>query len=168
MRRLRALDAAITSTASHGADTTPRGADAAPAAGAMAEFPPAFDALSEPRELGRDELASFHDSGYLLLPEFLNPASTCALGNTLDAQTKGSTLGAHDKRTVEMEPDQAVESGFVRRVYEPCTRYALFRALAESPLVIGVVSQLLGSKDLMYHYSKVNMKPPTSGVVDWQ
>jgi hypothetical protein len=69
MRRLRALDAAITSKASHGADTTPRGADAAPAAGAMAEFPPAFDALSEPPKLLDDDaVKQFLVDGCLALP----------------------------------------------------------------------------------------------------
>ena len=57
----------------------------------------------------------------------------------------------------------------MRRVYEPCTRYAPYRAFAESPLLLGAVAQLLGSDDLMYHYSKVNMKPPqVDTVVDWQ
>ena len=57
----------------------------------------------------------------------------------------------------------------MRRVYEPCARYASYRAFAESPLLLGAVAQLLGSDDLMCHYSKVNMKPPqVDTIVDWQ
>lgn len=129
----------------------------------------AMEEFTEPAELGAAELRQFQQTGHLLLKGFVTSASVRALCQTLEAVTEGSTLAAHQRRNVEMEPGQPDNSGLVRRVYEPCTRYAPYQAFAESPLLLGVVAQLLGSPDLVYHYSKVNMKPPqVDTIVDWQ
>jgi hypothetical protein len=131
--------------------------------------PQAMADFAEPSQLQTGEREQFRQAGFLLLESFIKDASVRALCQTLDAVTEGNTLAAHSQRNVEMEPSQAEHSGFVRRVYEPCTRYAPYQAFAESPLLLGVVAQLLGSDDLMYHYSKVNMKPPqVDTIVDWQ
>ena len=61
----------------------------------------------------------------------------------------------------------AYEYAKVRRLYEPCTHYATFRALSESKELLDVIEQLLGP-NLFFHLSKVNMKPAKLGsVVDW-
>ena len=103
-----------------------------------------------------------------LLPKLLSTPTVSALRSSLDTVTAGSSLASHDRRIVEMEPEQADDGSLVRRVYEPCTRYGPYRALARSPLLLGIAKGLFGTCDLVYHYSKVNMKPhsvPTQ--VDW-
>jgi ectoine hydroxylase-related dioxygenase (phytanoyl-CoA dioxygenase family) len=66
-----------------------------------------------------------------------------------------------------MEPGQALEGNRVRRIYEPCTYYPEFRALSECPKLLDSVAHLLGD-NLLFHYSKINMKPPGIGsVVEW-
>jgi len=105
-------------------------------------------------ELGEAAVGRYREQGFLLYPGFVKNATVQAFSQTLDAVHDGSTLATHNRRAVEMEPDQPGDCGRVRRVYEPCTRYAAFEAFARSPLLLGAVSQLLGSPDLMYHYSK--------------
>jgi hypothetical protein len=68
---------------------------------------------------------------------------------------------------MEMEPNQPPDGTRVRRLYEPCTHYSRFRALSESGELLDSLAQLLG-ENLLFHYSKLNMKPPTIGsVVEW-
>ena len=66
-----------------------------------------------------------------------------------------------------MEPNQDAAGNRIRRIYEPCEYYPVFRDYSESPEMLDAVEQLIGA-DLLLHYSKVNMKPAELGsVVDW-
>ena len=90
-----------------------------------------------------------------------------ALLADMEAICAGNTLARHDKSRLEMEPDQGPDGALVRRIYEPCTHYPRFRAFSESATLLDCVEQLLGP-DLVFHYSKINMKPPAIGsVVEW-
>jgi phytanoyl-CoA hydroxylase len=61
-----------------------------------------------------------------------------------------------------MKPCQEPEGTRVRRIYEPCTYYSRFRELSVSGRVLDRVQQLIGP-DLVFHYSKINMKPTEIG-----
>jgi ectoine hydroxylase-related dioxygenase (phytanoyl-CoA dioxygenase family) len=117
--------------------------------------------------LGETAVAQYKREGYCVCPALLTPAEVKTLLADLDAICAGSTLAAHDQTRMEMEPDQGPQGTSVRRVYEPCTHYPRFRALSESSAVLDAVEQLLGP-DLLFHYSKINMKPARIGsVVEW-
>ncbi|MBI2505990.1 MAG: phytanoyl-CoA dioxygenase family protein [Candidatus Latescibacteria bacterium] len=113
------------------------------------------------------QLEHYHREGYALYPGFLSPAEIAALRADLDTIAAGNTLASHDKSRLEMEPGQSPEGRLIRRLYEPCTHYPNFRALSDSARLLDCVEQLLGP-DLIFHYSKINMKPPRIGsVVEW-
>jgi len=117
--------------------------------------------------LTTEQLAQYHRDGYTLVPGFLSHEEAGALLSDIESVCAGNTLANHDKSRLEMEPNQASGGAFVRRVYEPCTYYSRFRALSESERLLRCVEQLLGS-NLLFHYSKINMKPPNIGsVVEW-
>jgi hypothetical protein len=55
----------------------------------------------------------------------------------------------------------------VRRIYEPCTYYDVFRDFSEGRKLLDSLEQLLG-RDLLYTSSKINIKPAEIGsVVEW-
>ena len=113
------------------------------------------------------QLEEYRREGYVLFSEFLSPAEIAALRADLDSIATGNSLASHDKTRLEMEPDQPPAGRLIRRLYEPCTHYPSFRALSDSAKLLDCVEQLLGP-DLIFHYSKINMKPPHIGsVVDW-
>ena len=87
-------------------------------------------------ELGEAAVGRYREQGFLLYPGFVKNATVQAFSQTLDAVHDGSTLATHNRRAVEMEPEQPGDCGRVRRVYEPCTRYAAFEAFARSPLLL--------------------------------
>ncbi|HWB99745.1 MAG TPA: phytanoyl-CoA dioxygenase family protein, partial [Bryobacteraceae bacterium] len=109
----------------------------------------------------------YEREGYVLVPGFLTAAEVRALCSEIDAISRGATLAEHDASRLEMEPNQGPDGTKVRRIYEPCTHYAAFRGLSESDHLLDAIEQLLGP-NLTFHYSKINMKPPSIGsVVEW-
>jgi len=113
------------------------------------------------------QIAQYHDGGYTVLHGFLNRTAVDAILADIKDLTATATVAHHDSSRLEMEPNQGPEGKKVRRLYEPCSYYPGFRSLSESKDLLDVVEQLLGP-NLIFHLSKVNMKPAKLGsVVDW-
>ena len=117
--------------------------------------------------LNNTQITEYHQDGYTVCPNFLTPDEVAQLLAETGKIIGGNTLANHDKDRLEMEPDQPPDGAKVRRLYEPCSYYPSFRTLSESEKLLDAVEGLIGS-NLLYHYSKLNMKPPEIGsVVEW-
>jgi ectoine hydroxylase-related dioxygenase (phytanoyl-CoA dioxygenase family) len=117
--------------------------------------------------LSADQIAQFQRDGFCTATGFLSTGEIGVFLAGIETVCAGATVDHHDASRMEMEPNQAVEGNRVRRLYEPCTYYPEFRALSESSKLLDSVAQLLG-ENLLFHYSKINMKPPEIGsVVEW-
>ncbi len=117
--------------------------------------------------LSPELVRQFEEDGFCAAPGGLDAGALDELLAELESISAGSTVAQHDSSRMEMEPDQALDGRHIRRIYEPCTHYARFRDLSESRELLDSVAQLLGG-NLLFHYSKLNMKPPVSGsVVEW-
>ena len=113
------------------------------------------------------QVEHYHAEGYVTLPGFLSAEEIAAFLSEMDAVSTGHTLADHDATRMEMEPNQPPDGTQVRRLYEPCSHYEVFRAFSESERLLDAVGALLGP-DLVFHYSKVNMKPAGVGSpVEW-
>ncbi|MCU1275513.1 MAG: Mitomycin antibiotic biosynthesis protein [Bryobacterales bacterium] len=109
----------------------------------------------------------FQQDGFCAAERFLTREEVAGFLNSMERVCSGATVERHDASRVEMEPDQGREGSLVRRIYEPCTHYPEFRALSDSNKLLDSVAQLLG-ENVLFHYSKINMKPPEIGsVVEW-
>ncbi|MFN0172775.1 MAG: phytanoyl-CoA dioxygenase family protein [Bryobacteraceae bacterium] len=114
-----------------------------------------------------EQVEQYHTEGYTLSPGFFVEEEVAAMQSDMDLNSAGATLAVHDKSRLEMEPGQPPGGTRVRRIYEPCTHYPLFRELSDLPRLLDCVEALIGP-DIDFHYSKINMKPPSIGsVVDW-
>ena len=117
--------------------------------------------------LTAEQVSQYRRDGYTLCEEFLRRQEVTTLLAEIEQVCKGNTLAHHDSTRLEMEPNQASDGTLVRRLYEPCTHYPVFRDLSEAERLLDCVQQLLGP-NLIFHYSKINMKPPAIGsVVEW-
>src|SRR5262249_46077752 len=109
----------------------------------------------------------FWREGYCAVPAFLTTREIESYLSAIESLCAGATLANHDANRLEMEPKQGGDGTRVRRIYEPCTYYPEFRTLSESAKLLDSVAQLLG-ENLLFHYSKINMKPSAIGsVVEW-
>jgi ectoine hydroxylase-related dioxygenase (phytanoyl-CoA dioxygenase family) len=117
--------------------------------------------------LTAEQVSQYHQDGYTVVQHFLEAQEVSGLLEEIESVCKGNTLSRHDTTRLEMEPNQAPEGTLIRRLYEPCTHYPGFRNLSEANRLLDCVGQLLGP-NLIFHYSKINMKPPAIGsVVEW-
>lgn len=117
--------------------------------------------------LQADLVDQFWRDGFCSVPAFLTKEQIQSFVRGIQSVCAGATLDHHDASRLEMEPKQANGADHVRRIYEPCTYYPEFRALSESAKLLDSVAQLLG-ENLLFHYSKINMKPAAVGsVVEW-
>jgi len=117
--------------------------------------------------LSAEQINQYKREGYTLHSGFLSDAEVSAAQSEIDSISAGATLAHHDASRMEMEPRQGPEGTRVRRIYEPCTYYPSFRALSESARLLDALEPLLGPS-ICFHYSKINMKPPSIGsVVEW-
>ena len=115
-------------------------------------------------EFNREE---YLENGYVSYPALLDASQLKALRDEIERISDGNSLANHDKSRLEMEPNQKADGPLVRRIYDPCSRYSPFHDLSDSPRLLDAVETLLGP-DLVFHYSKINMKPPSIGsVVEW-
>jgi len=119
------------------------------------------------RMLSSEQVVQFHRDGYCLSSGILPDSEIKALLADLESVSAGATLANHDSTRMEMEPNQGPDGTRLRRLYEPCTHYPRFRAFSESRELLDSLAQLLG-ENLLFHYSKLNMKPPAIGsAVEW-
>ena len=121
----------------------------------------------ETMKLTDDEVRRYHSEGILAVPGFLAQEWIDVFRTESDRITSVSTAANFDASRVEMEPNQEPGGNRVRRIYEPCEYYSVFRNYSESPDILDAVERLIGA-NLLLHYSKLNMKPAELGsVVDW-
>lgn len=117
--------------------------------------------------LSKKQVEQFHRDGYTVFPGFLDRDEVDAFLKDAEEACVGNTFAQHDKTRLEMEPDQPPEGTKVRRLYDPCTNYPSFRSLPDSDKLLDCVEQLFGP-NLVFHYSKLNMKPSAIGsIVEW-
>jgi hypothetical protein len=117
--------------------------------------------------LNTEQLCQYNEQGFCVCRGFLSKQDVNASLEDVESICAGATLATHDATRMEMEPDQPPDGTLVRRLYEPCTHYDRFRALSDSTKLLDAVEQLIG-RNLIFHYSKLNMKPPHIGsVVEW-
>lgn len=113
------------------------------------------------------QIEHYNREGYVVYPGFISRDDLASLKAEIDRVSEGNTKANHDAARMEMEPNQAPDGTLVRRIYEPCTYYDAFRDFSESTALLDCVEQLFGP-NLLFHYSKINMKPQNIGsVVEW-
>lgn len=89
-----------------------------------------------------------------------------------DTEQVGRALAAIDALLDPDNPDKPYEfephdGTTVRRIWAPTQKHPAFREMAADPRLLDVIEALIG-ENVLFHYSKLNMKGPKVGsVVEW-
>lgn len=114
-----------------------------------------------------DQVKQYKTYGYSICHDFLSESEITEFVREIERISAYSTVAQHDSQRVEMEPHQPPTGRRVRRIYEPCTYYEVFKRFSESPKLLPSLEELLGP-DIFYTSSKINVKPAEIGsVVEW-
>ncbi|QCP54525.1 phytanoyl-CoA dioxygenase family protein [Trinickia violacea] len=106
------------------------------------------------------QLQFYQDNGYVVVDDVFDHKTIQRALSAIDELLGSET----PERVFEFEPK---DSSVVRRIWSPTQKHAVFEELACAPSLVDKVAQLLG-KDVLFHYSKLNMKGPRVGsVVEW-
>jgi ectoine hydroxylase-related dioxygenase (phytanoyl-CoA dioxygenase family) len=117
--------------------------------------------INEENTMITPQQARFYaDNGYLVVE------------GVFDREKVGRALTAIDElldpanaeRPYEFEPQ---DGATVRRIWSPTNKHAVFDQMASDPALLDCIEQLIGG-NILFHYSKLNMKGPKVGsVVEW-
>lgn len=107
--------------------------------------------------LTTEQVKFYQDNGYLVVENLFDQAAIeqarAVIGEVLDAGGNA-----------EMEPG---DDNTPRRIWSPTKKHQHFQDMSEAPQVLDVIEDLIG-EDILFHYSKLNMKGPKVGsVVKW-
>jgi hypothetical protein len=113
------------------------------------------------------QVEQYRSQGFCAAHNFFTDVDSGRLLDEIESICAGSTLAGHDGSKLEMEPNQPPDGTKVRRIYDPCTHYDLFRDLADGKKLVESMVQILGP-DVVFFSSKINVKPAEIGsVVEW-
>ena len=109
--------------------------------------------------LTEKQIRSYRENGFLVVDGLIDRPLIDRARTVVD-----DLLGSGRDDVGEREPD---DPAMVRRIWSPTTRDAVFNEILEAPRLVDAVAQLIGD-DVVFQYSKLNVKPPRVGsVVSW-
>lgn len=120
-----------------------------------------------PIKLTDEQIAFYHDEGYLVVEGVLSPEKLQRLRDETDALIAGAAgVSAHND-LYDLEDSHRADNPRVRRLKEPYRHSPYFRELAVDPDVTDIVAQLVGP-DVRIYGGKMNIKAASYGApVEW-
>jgi ectoine hydroxylase-related dioxygenase (phytanoyl-CoA dioxygenase family) len=111
--------------------------------------------------LSSEDVRSFHDSGFLVVPEMIDETTLAKMHDAIgEITSQAEKLGD----VAELEPSNP---DVMRRIWSPSIRHAAFKQVQEDPRILDRLEGLIGP-DIVFHHSKLNMKGPKIGSpVEW-
>ncbi|MDP2547576.1 phytanoyl-CoA dioxygenase family protein [Oceanobacter sp. 4_MG-2023] len=121
------------------------------------------------------QIDQYHEQGFLLVNNVLNPDDVAALQSEFDGWVEesrkhetpwGETIDGRAR--FDIEGDHAADHPSLRRVSSPTEISDVFKRIALQSRVAQIAGQLVGSRGARLHHSKVNSKlPHTATEVKW-
>lgn len=112
--------------------------------------------------LSKDQLASYHRDGVLLVENFVDESTLATMRRALaDLIAQSASVTAHND-VYDLEPDHSAANPRLRRIKHPHVRHPVFWEFCRSEPVLPILKQLLGP-NIRMHNSKLNVKAPDGG-----
>src|SRR5437867_2555610 len=110
--------------------------------------------------LTHEQVAFYHEQGYLVVPDVLSPAELEELREaTRSFEEEAATLEKSDHRFV-IEPDRLDGRSLIYRVVDPILHHPTYERVMQLPQVLDLVSDLLGTANIRLHHTKMFTKYP--------
>ena len=120
-----------------------------------------------PVTLTDEQVAFYHDNGYLVVENVLSPEKLAELRAETDAIIQAAAGVEASNDLYDLEDSHRPDNPRVRRIKEPYRHNAWFRSHMEDPDVTGIVAQLIGP-DIRVYGGKMNIKAAGYGApVEW-
>lgn len=118
--------------------------------------------------LSRLQIEQYHDTGWLLVEEMLEPAMLAEARLVIDEFVANAVRVSSHTEIYDLEPGHRPDRPRVRRIKDPHANHPLFAEMCRLPKLVGVLCQLLAGSDVRLRGSKINLKDPEYGSpVEW-
>ena len=117
--------------------------------------------------LSPQEIASYHENGYITVEDVLSPGELAALQRVTDEFVERSrSITTHDA-IFDLEPNHSAESPRLRRIKSPILHHEVYDQTLRNHAILDIVEQLIGA-GVRSNGNKLNMKEPDHGsAVEW-
>jgi hypothetical protein len=110
--------------------------------------------------LSRRQIDQYHDTGWLLVEDMLDPAALAEARQVIDRFIADAAGVVGHTDVYDLEPGHRPDRPRVRRIKDPHANHPVFAAMCRAPKLIGVPRQLLGVSSIRLRGSKINLKDP--------
>jgi len=122
---------------------------------------------NELRVLSQQQIARYHEQGYLLIEGAVSEEWLARLQSASDEFIEESRSLSTSNKKLDLEPDHSAETPRLRRLTNPVDHHPAFAEFTLAGPAADIALDLLGSP-ARYHHSKLNYKWSDGGeVVDW-
>ncbi len=117
--------------------------------------------------LNQDEIAFYHENGYLTIENVLSGTELDALRRVTDEFVERSRLLSEHNDIFDLEPDHSPENPRLRRIKDPIKHHEVYEQTLRHDGILDIVEQLIG-KGVRCNGNKLNMKAKGHGAaVEW-
>jgi len=117
--------------------------------------------------LTQEQVANYHEKGYLGVEGVLTPGEVAALRQVTDEFVERSRAATESDATFDLEPGHSPDSPKLRRLKSPVAQHEMYRSTLHHERILAVVAQLIGPR-IRTNGDKLNMKSGAFGSpVEW-
>lgn len=114
------------------------------------------------------DVAQYHETGYLVVPDVIEPEMLGRLRAALDGLVADAASVSEHTDVYDLEPGHTPADPKVRRIKMPHSHTPVFWELAQHPRMVAIMNKLLGPSGARLQTSKINLKSPHYGSpVEW-
>jgi len=118
--------------------------------------------------ISQADIARYRETGYLVVPDVLEPDMLARLHAALDGLVAGAAGLREHTDVYDLEPGHTPDAPKVRRIKLPHSHTPVFWELANYPRLVSILDKLLGPSGVRLQSSKINLKAPHYGSpVEW-
>ena len=117
--------------------------------------------------LTAQQVTQYHEQGYLVVPDVLTGPRLARIRAVVDELVEASREVTAHTDVYDLEDTHTADQPRVRRIKQPHLRHPELRAVVDDPVVIGILTDLLGP-DIRLQNTKLNLKAAGFGAaVEW-
>jgi len=117
--------------------------------------------------LSQEEIAFYHENGYLTVENVLSATELDALQRVTDEFVERSRFVSEHDDIFDLEPDHSYDNPRLRRIKEPVSHHEVYDRTLRHAGILDIVEQLIG-KGVRFNGNKLNMKTGGHGAaVEW-
>ena len=117
--------------------------------------------------LTQEQIASYHEKGYLGVEGVLAPGEVAALRQVTDEFVEQSRAATEGDTVFDLEPGHAPDNPKLRRLKSPVAQHEIYRSTLHHERILDIIAQLIGPR-IRTNGDKLNMKSGGFGSpVEW-